>query len=507
MDPTKRIVVNTFAQYTRAIINTFLSLYSTRLILGALGMSDYGIYTVVAGVIALLGFITNALVITTQRYISFYNGRGEKDYVSRLFSNSLFLHFVISFFIGLVLWLLQPILFSNVLNIDPARIDVAKIIYILTICMLFCTIMTAPFKAVLIAHENIVYISIVEVCDGVLRLIFAISLSYMRADTLLLFGFMMLGIACINMFAYSFYALIRFEECHIRGVLKDIDRTVLSKFSGFAGWTTYGMGCVVSRTQGFAIILNHFFGTVINAAYGIANHVYASVAIISTSILNAMNPQIMKAEGNGNRKKMLFLAEQESKYSEMLMMIVLIPFMFEMPAVLHFWLGQGNGEMVMLTRFTLLVFMLDQCTYGLNTANQALGNIRNYCLLIYTPRLIFLPTAYILFHYHFSVEIVMWVYVGLVCIISFLRIPYIKYTAGLSFIHFVKVVFLPLLPLLFCQIVIGWFCTTVFDFQYRFLLTIFLSVMLGFVVAFFFVLSSEERKIALNMIKKGRGNK
>ena len=291
MDPTKRLVVNTFAQYTRAIINTFLSLYSTRLILGALGMSDYGIYSVVAGVVALLGFITNALVITTQRYISYHNGRGEEEFVSRLFSNSLFLHFIIGAVLGLILLALQPILFSDVLNIEADRIGVAKIIYLLTICMLFCTVMTAPFKAVLIAHENIVYISIVEVCDGFFRLFFAISLLHVRTDTLLLFGFMMLVIAIINFCAYSIYALVKFKECHFRGLFKDIDKSILRKFAGFAGWTTYGMGCVVSRTQGFAIILNHFFGTIINAAYGMANHVYASVAIISTSILNAMNPQ------------------------------------------------------------------------------------------------------------------------------------------------------------------------------------------------------------------------
>jgi len=506
MDSNKRIIVNTIAQYSRAVVNACISLYTTRIILRALGVSDYGIYSVVAGVVALLGFITNALVITTQRYISFYSGRGDLGYVKKLFSNSLFLHLIIGLVLGLILLSLKPWLFESVLNIDAARIDTAQIIYYITILILMLTILIAPFKAVLIAHENIVYISIVEVGDGLLRLFFVLSLLQMNADTLLIYGFMMLGIQVINLMAYAGYTLFNFPECHIFGVIGDIDRSILSKFTGFAGWTTYGMGSVVLRTQGLAVVLNHFFGTVINAAYGIAHQVYASVAVISTSVLNAMNPQIIKAEGNGDRQRMIFLAEQESKYSEMLMMIVLVPLMFELPIVLDVWLGQANEEMVMMTRFTLIAFMCDQLTYGLNTANQALGNVRNYCILMYTPKLLILPIAYVLLVKGYSVAVVMWVYVGVELLVSLMRIPYIKYTAGLSVCHFIQAVILPLLPLLLCQLALCWLCTSLLNFKLRFLLTIPLSIALGIIVVYFVVLTAKERKAAVNLIRKKRAN-
>ncbi len=140
MDSTKRIIVNTIAQYAKAVINIGLSLYSTRLILDALSITDFGIYAVVGAVVAMLGFITNSLVITTQRYISFYHGRGDRAYVSKIFNNSLLLHVVFGLTIAAILILLKPWLFSGVLNIPPSRIDTAGNVYFITIAILFVTI-------------------------------------------------------------------------------------------------------------------------------------------------------------------------------------------------------------------------------------------------------------------------------------------------------------------------------------------------------------------------------
>ena len=159
MEPQKRVIVNTGAQYTKAILNTLLSLYSTRLVLDALQVTDYGIYAVVGGVVAMLGFITNALLVTTQRYVSYYHGQGNSGYVKKIFSSSLFLHIVFAGVIALVLLLIKGWLFNDVLNIPSDRISTARQVYDVTIAMLVVTILIAPFKALFIARENIVYIS------------------------------------------------------------------------------------------------------------------------------------------------------------------------------------------------------------------------------------------------------------------------------------------------------------------------------------------------------------
>lgn len=501
MTSSQRIIVNTIAQYSRALISALLSLYSTRLILQVLGMSDYGIYTLIAGVVALLGFITNALVITTQRYLSYHTGKGEDDYVRRIFANSLLLHILFALAIGLVLLSFMPMLFNGILNIEPHRVDVAKQIYLLAIAMLQISILIAPFKACFIAHENIIYISIVEITDAFLRVGLAVGLTYVTMDTLLFYGASMAGISMLNLLAFALYAAFRYHECHILGIWRERDRNILHKLTGFAGWTAYGMGCIVGRNQGLAVILNNFWGTAINASFGIGMQVYGSIAFISTSVVNAFNPQIMKAEGAGDRQRMLHLAEQESKYSEMLLMLLLIPILFEMPSILQFWLGVESHDTIMFCRLILISLMCDQLTYGLNGVNQALGKVRQYCLIMYTPKLIILPMAAVMIKMGLSVQWVMIAYVGIELIMALVRLPYMHKVARLDIAHFITSVFLPLMPLLIAQVLIGWLLTHYIQLPYRFLLTFALSVVVGIIVTFAVVLSGSERQKVVSLVR------
>lgn len=458
MEPAKRMMVNTIAQYVKAMVNIVLSLYSTRLVLDALAVADYGLYSVVGGIVAMLGFVTNALVITTQRYISYYCGKENKGYVRKIFVNSLFLHIIIGIVLAALLLLLQNWLINSVLNIYPERLDVATNVYEITVAMLFLTIVTAPFKALFIAREDIVYISIVEVFDGVLKLLLAIFLSSVAADKLLVYAGMMGLILLVNLLAFMIYAKLRFEECVIFPKFRDIEKSALLGLMGFAGWTTYGMGAVAARNQGTAVVLNHFFGTAINAAYGIAFQVQSAVSFVSTSILNAMNPQIMKAEGTGNRARSVLLAERESKYSTVLMSIVIIPLVVEMPSVLNFWLKEVPESTVLFCRYVLAAFLFDQMTYGLHSLNQALGNIRFYTLLIYTPKLLTLPIVWLLLSHGCDVNVVMCFYVIVELLVALVRLPYLKATAGLNLFHFLRKVIFPLFFLWAVLLVIGWLC-------------------------------------------------
>ena len=158
MEANKRIILNTSVQYIKAIVTTILSLFSMRIVLEAIGVSDYGIFSVVGGVIAMLGFITNALVITTQRYVSYYYGRHRTSQVKRFFTNSLFLHIILGLLIGLALLAIKGLLMNDFLKIDPDRLDAAKSVYDITVAILLVTVVTAPFKALFIAKENIVFI-------------------------------------------------------------------------------------------------------------------------------------------------------------------------------------------------------------------------------------------------------------------------------------------------------------------------------------------------------------
>lgn len=502
MDSKKRVIVNTGAQYVKAILNTGLSLYSTRIVLDALQVTDYGIYALVGGVVAMLGFITNALLTTTQRYVSYFHGQGDRQYVRRIFSCSLFLHIVFALAISIVLLLIKGWLFSGVLTIPANRIETAKLVYVITILMLFITILIAPFKALFIARENIVYVSVVDVCDGIVKLLMAIGLTFVMTDRLVVYALMMMSIQILNLLVFAGYACWKFDECSIFIQRKDIDRNIISQLTGFAGWTTYGAGAVTARTQGIAIIINHFYGTTANAAYGIAMQVNHAVTFVSSSIVNAMNPQIMKAEGEGNRERMLHLSGQESKYSVVLLAIVSIPIIMELPDILQAWLKEVPPYTVMFGIFALAICLVDQFTIGLHAANQAQGQIRNFTLIMFTPKLLNLPIAWILLAKGCSLTTVMWSVIIVEAIIAILRIPYMKRTADLSISQYMRETIIPTLPLIGMLIAIGWACTQLFHFPLRFLLTFVLCGISGCITAWFFTLSKGERTYFLELFKK-----
>lgn len=501
MDSTKRIIVNTAAQYAKAVINTCLALFSTRLVLDALTVADFGIYALVAGVVSMLGFITNALVITTQRYISFYHGRGDIGYVKKLFSNSLLLHILLSLTIAGILVAIKGWLFDSVLTIDPSRIDTAINVYYITTFILFVTILMAPFKALFIARENIVFISVVEICDSVIKLLLVIGLAYIDADKLLVYAFMMASIQLLNLLVFSSYAKLRFTECSLTVRRRDVDRQAMAQLVGFAGWTTYGAGALAARNQGINIIINHFAGTVANAAYGVAAQVNAAIFFVSSSIVNAMNPQIMQAEGEGDRQRVLKLAGQESKYSAILLSIAAIPMLFEMPTILSLWLKEVPENTAMFCTFTLASCLVDQFTIGLNAVNQAQGKIGTYSMLMFTPKLIVLPIAWWLLQTGWSLVSVMWAYIIVEAIVAAIRIPFMKATAGLDVSAYIRHTVLPLLPLIATMMLVSWACTQSLHFPFRFLFSIPSSIILGLIVAWSFTLTQAEQLYITTLVK------
>lgn len=502
MEPAKKMLVNTLAQHVRSVLNICLSLYSTRLVLQALGQSDFGIYSLIAGVVAMLGFLTNAMVITTQRQLSFWYGKGNVADVQRMFSNSLFLHIIAALLLGFILIAIKPLLFNGFLNIEATRIDIAVEVYLLVILTLIITFLTAPFRALFIARENIIYISIVDVLDGVIKLGAAIWLLFCPFDRLIAYSWIIVGIMSLNLLALTAWAKFHFEEVLLFPRKEHINKRDLQELTGFAGWTIYSIGCIIGRTQGVAIIFNIFFGTIINAAYGIAQQVYGSVQFIAQSIINAMSPQIVKAEGQSNRQRTLFLGETLSKYAFLLLAVVVIPLVFEMAPILRLWLGEVPEYAVVLCQYTLIASLCDQTTIGLGTVNQAIGRIRNYSLTINTLKLLTFPAIWINLRLGYTVETAMIIFVIFECLCAAGRLPFIKYTAGLSIRHFCVHVFgrilIPLLSILFiCYIIV-----TFIHIPFRFFLTGCSAVATAGITVWFFGLDRVEKEKILNIVQR-----
>ena len=499
MTSSQRIIVNTAAQYTRTIINVCLSLYSTRLILAALGQSDYGIFNVVGGVVAMLSFITGALVTTTQRYLSFYYGAKQEDKVYSIFGNSILLHLLIGLSLVFILSVGARWITHSYLNIEDSRDDAAMIVYFASLLMLFLSFFTAPYRALFIARENIVYISIVDVLDGIFRVILAIWLTHISYDRLITYSCLLPCINIFNLLAFGLYAASHFKECHwVR--LKEWDSAYIKQLSGFAGWTIYSTGCIIARTQGIAILLNRVLGTIANAAYGVALHVTSAIHFVAQSITTAINPQIMKAEGGGDRARMIVLAENASKYATLLIAMVAIPIIAEMDSILHWWLTDVPEGANMFCRFVLAASVCDQLTIGLGSANQAIGKIRAYSLVVNTIKVLTLPAAWLCLKLYGNTIVVMWCYLGFECLCAATRLPFLKITAGISILHFIVHAILPVIFPCLIMSAVSWCFVSLNSIPYRFVFTLLISSIVGGIVIWFCALTRQERTEARNML-------
>ena len=501
MHPAKRIFVNTIAQYTRTIINACLSLYTVRLILQALGQSDYGLFALVAGIVAMLGFMTNAMVVTTQRHLSFYFGKGNSENTRIIFSNSILLHLAIVVFLIAILFPLRDLLFSEYFHIEDSRRVAASLVYVVVIGMLSVTMLTAPFKALFIAHENIVYLTIIDVLDGILKLIFAILLINVEADKLVVYSYMLLSILIFQFFALSIYGSIKYKECQLWKAFHDFSPHHIKELLGFAGWTTYGTGAIMLRSHGITVVWNLFFNTIVNAAYGVAHQLFSAVSFVATSVLNAMNPQIMKAEGVGDRAHMLKLATMECKIISAMMAILFIPICFELPHLFQLWLDEMVPPYsVFFGRCLLAIFLIDQITYGLHSANQAVGTIRNYTLLIYTPKVLFLLIAWLMLHEGCSIEQVMAANILVELLVSLSRIPITHHTAGLDNIAFIKDVIVKLCILIVILFFLAWGVTSLVTMQWGFFMTIPLLIVIGVLLSWFILFDRPTREYFMKLL-------
>ena len=501
MKPATRIIVNTTVQYVKAVITTCLALYSTRIVLDALTAADYGLYQLVGGVVALLAFITNSLIITTQRYISISHGGGDIGVVRRFFVNSSVLHWAIAAVVFVVLMALKGWLFT-ILTIAPGRVATAEQVYVIAAAVLVVSIVASPLKALFIARENIVFIAAVEVADAIVKLAVALALPALAADKLLIYALALGGIQVLNLLVFWLYALWRYPECTLRMHAADISRESMRRLLSFAGWTTYGMGAVTLRGQGMAVLYNIFFGTAINAAYGIAFQIYIALSIVSTSIFNAMNPQIMVAEGEGHRERMLAMSARESKFSLALMSIVAIPVIYEMPSLLQLWLKEVPPYTVLFSRYLLVAFLFDLLTLGLNTACQAIGRLRTYTLVMYTPKLLTLPLAWAILHATGNVEATLAAYIAIELTMALTRLPLLRSIGGLDIGLFVRTAMAPALMLIAAMVVVGRICMGFGDAPVRVFWTLPLMMCSGCVLLWCVTLGADERSYLMSMLRR-----
>lgn len=505
MRASNRIIVNTFAQYVRTIINILLSLYSSRLVLEILGVDDYGIYSLVAGVVTMLSFFTNSLVGSTQRFLSVSQGKGDIDNLKIVFGSSVLLHILLGFIVLLILEACTPFLFNGFLNIPEERIGAAINIYQLVILMVYISFIAAPYKALLISRENIVYTSIIDVIDGVLKVVLVIFLQYITFDKLVAYGYITLLISIFNLAAYVIYPSLKYEEC-ILPRFRYFDLKYIKKLFSFTSWIIYAAASVALRNQGIAIVLNKFFGAAINAAYGIGGQISGMCSFLSSSFDNAVSPQLMASAGGNNRERMLYLAEIGSKFPFLLISMIGIPTLFEMQFLLELWLINVPEYTVYFGATFLLMQIVDQLSIGLATTNKAMGNIGVYIFVTVTPKLFILPLGWIVLEHGFSLKLLclLMIFIEFICML--LRVFLLRKMPGFNAWKFCNNVMLKSLPPVVLSVVACYLISNYIDSNLRFICTYVISIIVFLSSSYMFALSKREKDIVdgimLKFIKK-----
>lgn len=499
MKASTRVVVNTGVQYLRTIISIGITLYTSRIVLANLGDNDYGIYSLIGGVVSMLAFIQNNLASTTQRYLSYYRGKGDDRLVMILFNNSVCAQLIIAITLCLMLASSVNIVFNHIVNITPERITSARIVYWLMIGSLFINLQSTPYLAVLISRENIVYSSVVQMVDAILKIPIAISLIWISKGKLEWYSFMTFGIVLLNYLLYFIYCKKKYFECR-QFKFSSFDIKICKSMFSFIGWNSYGTGCVIARTQGTAILLNNFFGTAINAAFGIANQLAGQLSFVSSSLTTAINPQIIKAEGAGNRNHMFRIAEISCKFSSLLFSIISIPAVIYMPTILSLWLENVPEYTAMFCSFIVISTQVDLFTLNLNTASQAIGNVKAYNLWINSIKAITIIIVYVALRIGMSPTIAMvgYVFVELICSIG--RVIFDRIQYGIPVQQYARNVLFPIIPVLMMNIVI---CTFVSRYLtgILFILTGLISVFVIMVMTYVWGLKDDEREIFHNIFK------
>lgn len=392
MKNTRRIIFNTAAMHLRMIITVFFALYTSRIILDALGVIDFGLYSVIASVVAMFGFLNSSMIASLQRHLAYELGKGDLNAVRKIFNAGLVIHIGLALLVFIIANSVGTWFVKKYLTIPHERMDVAIWTFHFVILSFMFNIISIPFQSILNAKERMVIIAIVGVIESVLQLTVAIIIANSDGDRLRLYAPLLTCVFLISLVVYSAICYARYRECRPMIIRES---SLYKELTGFAGWNLFGTLAVMGRTQGVAILLNIFLGPAINAAYAIANKVNSQLSYFSISVTKAISPQIVKNYGAGNRDEFIKLVFQSSKFTFYMLYIISFPILLEADFILDIWLKNVPEYAVIFCRLIIINSLLDSLSFALIDAALATGRIRNYQMVIGSIVMLNLPISYI----------------------------------------------------------------------------------------------------------------
>ncbi|MBO4590071.1 MAG: oligosaccharide flippase family protein [Bacteroidaceae bacterium] len=495
----KRIAKNTLLLYIRMGLIMLISLYTSRVVLDALGETDQGIYATVAGIVMMFAFLSNTMSTACQRFYAYEMGRGDFEELKRVFS------ICVTVFIGIALIV---VIFCETLGLyflydkikTDGRMNAALWVFQCAILSFVFTILRSPFQGMIIIKEKMKVFTYISVVEALGNLAIALLIAHSSNDRLILYGILMLVLNALVSLYYIVYCVHFYGECRYRFCW---DKGKFGEIFSFAGWNMIGSLASVCKSQGLTILLNIFFGNAVVAARAMAYKVYSTIQQFADSFFNAIRPQIMKSYSSGEREGMFKLVYQSSKFSYFLLFAVSLPLLLETPLILDIWLKDVPEGTIIFTRLVIINALIDVLTSPLATAMNAQGEVKWYYIICGGILLLILPISALFLKLGYPPSSVFWVSIVVSLFAVGVRVLLLKHYLKLSVSQYLTKVIVPICIVTISSSVIPlageWLIPTV---TIRFFAVCLLAVVSVMASVYLWGLTASERKHALEFLRR-----
>ena len=500
IENNKRIAKNTLLLYIRMFFIMAVSLFTSRIILKTLGVEDFGIYNVVAGVVSMMGVLNGAMSSATTRYLTIEIGKGNMDALKKTFTVCFHTYILM----GLIFFLLAETIglwFINTHLIIPEnRIIAANWVFQCSIFSVLNTLMVNPYNAVIIAHERMNIYAYVGILEVILKLAIVYALMISPIDRLIFYGILYLLTSIVVTMVYRIYCLRHFEECHM---MKYSDKKLFKQLLTFSGWTLFGSVATMVKGQGLNILLNMFFNPSVNASRGIAYQVNTAITQFSNNFYTAVRPQVTKYYAQNDLVNMFKLVFRSSKMTYYLLLLISLPIVVEAPIIIDLWLGQRPEYVVEFLRLIIIISAIDAMAAPIMTTANATGKIALYQFLMGVITILNLPISYTFLKFGFSPIIVFEVSLVLTIVCFFTRLwivkrlvmfPVWKYVKDVVFVIVIVTIFSSLIPVFVYNLLNQSFLNAI--------IVCFTCILSTMIFIYAIGLKRDERKFVLNFICK-----
>lgn len=476
-----------------------ISLYTSRVVLSALGVDDFGIYNVVGGVVAMFSMISGALSAAISRFITYELGTNNFENLKKVFSSSVTVQIVLTIILIILAETIGLWFVNHKLIIPEQRMVAANWVYQFSIFTFAINLISIPYNAAIIAHERMSTFAYISIFEGISKLIIALIIVVTPIDKLIFYAFSLMLVSIIVRFIYGTYCKRHFQECTYQF---SYDCNLLKKIFAFAGWNMIGATSAVCRDQGGNIIINLFFGPAINAARGIAIQVNTAIQGFVGNFQMALNPQIIKTYASNDYEQMYKLVFQGARFSFYILLLIALPIFINTNYILSIWLKEVPAHTENFIRLIILFSLCESLSGTLITLMYATGNVRNYQIVVGGLQLLNLPLSYICLKFGSPSEVVFIIAICISTLCILTRLIILKRQVNLSIKMFLKNVLFNTFVVASTAIIVPYALSIILSSSfYSFILLCIISLISTIITILFIGCTKNERELAYSKLK------